>query len=289
MLLGDVQGMSSSLDSNWSGHLGIDWRVSDNTLVYAKYSRGFKSGGFFTAWTDDTSAIPVYKEEVNDAYEVGVKSNPSDELQVNAAVYFYDYQDTQGKISAPSAAAPSGYLTALGTLGDAEHTGAEVDLLWSPAQRPGFSVQLAYAWLDAEITSSDYVSFDQLSMVYSLEGLDRDFAPKTSYSVNVRQEANVTESLLGSASLTYSWRDDLAPRSSQLSDTDYGLLGQDDYGVLNLYLAIANVNEGWELSIIGENITDEVYIVRATGDDGGSYMDMLGRPATWSINARFDF
>ena len=74
-----------------------------------------------------------------------------------------------------------------------------------------------------------------------------------------------------------------------LIDTDYGLLGQDDYGVLNLYLAIANVNEGWELSIIGENITDEVYIVRAAGDDGGSYMDMLGRPATWSINARFDF
>ena len=287
--IGIVEGLTASLDSNWSGHLGIDWRVTDSTLVYAKFSRGFKSGGFFAAWTDDTSAIPVYKEEVNDAYEVGVKSNPSDELQVNAAVYFYDYQDTQGKISAPSAAAPSGYLTALGTLGDAEHTGAEVDLLWSPAQMPGFSVQLAYAWLDAEITSSDYVSFDQLSMVYSLEGLDRDFAPKTSYSVNVRQEANVTESLLGSASLTYSWRDDLAPRSSQLSDTDYGLLGQDDYGVLNLYLAIANVNEGWELSIIGENITDEVYIVRATGDDGGSYMDMLGRPATWSINARFDF
>ena len=154
---------------------------------------------------------------------------------------------------------------------------------------PGFSVQLAYAWLDAEITSSDYVSFDQLSMVYDLEGLDRDFAPETSYSVNIRQEANVTESLLGSASLTYSWRDDLAPRSTQLSDIDYGLLGQDDYGILNLYLSIANVNEGWELSIIGENITDEVYIVRATGDDGGSYMDMLGRPATWSVNARFDF
>ena len=288
-LLGSVEGLTLSLDSNWSGHLGIDWRVNDNTLGYAKYSRGFKSGGFFAAWTDDTSAIPIYKEEVNDAFEVGLKSNPSDELQVNAAVYFYDYKDTQGKISAPSAAAPSGYLTSLGTLGDAEHTGAELDLLWSPAQMPGFSVQLAYAWLDAEVTSSDYVSFDQLSMVYDLEGLDRDFAPETSYSVNIRQEANVTESLLGSASLTYSWRDDLAPRSSQLSDTDYGLLGQDDYGVLNLYLAIANVNKGWELSIIGENITDEVYIVRATGDDGGSYMDMLGRPATWSVNARFAF
>jgi iron complex outermembrane receptor protein len=289
--IGSVEGLTSSLDSNWSGHLGIDWRVTDNTLVYAKYSRGFKSGGFFAAWTDDVDTLIPYKEEVNDAFEVGVKSNPSDELQVNASVYFYDYQDTQGKRSLPADVAvnQSGTLSGLGTLGDAEHTGAELDLLWSPAQMPGFSVQLAGAWLDAEITSSDYVSYDQLGVETSLEGLDRDFAPKTSYSVNIRQEANVTESLLGSASLTYSWRDDLAPRSSQLSDIDYGLLGQTDYGVLNLYLAIANVNEGWELSIVGENITDEVYIVRATGDDGGSYMDMLGRPATWSVNARFDF
>ena len=288
-LLGDVEGLTASLDSHWSGHLGIDWRVTDNTLIYAKYSRGFKSGGFFAAWTDDTDSLPIYEEEVNDAYEIGLKSNPSDELQVNAAVYFYDYQDTQGKISAPSEAAPSGYLTSLGTLGDAEHTGVEVDVLWSPAQLPGLSVQLAGAWLDAEITSSDYFSFDQLNNVYSLEGLDRDFAPRTSYSVNVRQEASVTDSLLGSASLTYSWRDDLAPRSSQLSDVDYALLGQDDYGILTLRLAIANVNDGWELSILGENITDEVYTVRATGDDGGSYMDMLGQPATWSLNARFDF
>ena len=289
MLLGDVQGMSSSLDSNWSGHLGIDWRVSDNTLVYAKYSRGFKSGGFFTAWTDDTSAIPVYKEEVNDAYEVGVKSNPSDELQVNAAVYFYDYQDTQGKISAPSAAAPSGYLTALGTLGDAEHTGAEVDLLWSPAQMPGFSVQLAYAWLDAEITSSDYVSFDQLSMVYSLEGLDRDFAPKTSYSVNVRQEANVTESLLGSVSAAYSWRDDPISRSMQVSDKDCAVYCQDSYGHLNLRIALAHLNQGWEVALLGENVTDETYITIATGDDGGNYMDMPARPASWSVQLQYDF
>jgi hypothetical protein len=94
---------------------------------------------------------------------------------------------------------------------------------------------------------------------------------------------------LASVSLVYSWRDDLAPRDTQLSDTDYGLLGQDGYGLLNIRLALANANSGWELSILGENVTDEVYTIRATGDDGGSYMDMLGRPATWSVNARFDF
>ena len=87
----------------------------------------------------------------------------------------------------------------------------------------------------------------------------------------------------------YSWRDELSARSTQLSDTDYGLLGQDGYGILNMRLAITDESSGWELSLLGENITDEVYIIRATGDDTGSYMDMMGMPATWSINVRLGF
>jgi iron complex outermembrane receptor protein len=287
--MGDVQGFKTNLDSNWSGHLGLDWRVNDDMLVYAKMSRGFKTGGFFAGWTDNNDTLTPYKEEVNDAYEIGIKSNPSDELQLNAALFFYDYQDTQGKISTPSAAAVSGFLTALGTLGDAEHTGFELDVLWSPAQMPGFSLQLAGSWLEAEITDSDETSFDTQGVEFGLEGKDRNFSPKTSYSVAIGQDANISDSLLGSASLVYSWRDDLAPRSALLSDADYALLGLDGYGILNMRIAITNASEEWELAILGENITDEVYTTRATGDDSGSYMDLMGQSARWSLNAQFNF
>jgi outer membrane receptor protein involved in Fe transport len=210
-------------------------------------------------------------------------------LQINAALFFYDYQDAQGKISTPSAASPSGYLTALGTLGDAEHTGFELDALWAPSELPGFSVQLAGSWLEAEISDSDEISFDQLGMPYSLEGIDRDFSPKSSYSIVLRQDKELSGGLLGSAALVYAWRDDLAARSTQLSDTDYGLLGQEGYGILNLRIAVSNESAGWELSVVGENITDEIYTIRATGDDTGSYMDMMGMPATWTLNAQFNF
>ena len=254
--LGNVVGFKTSLESNWSGHLGLDWRVNENTLVYAKFSRGFKTGGFYAGWTENNDSLTPYKEEVNEAFEIGVKSNPSDELQVNAALFFYDYKDAQGKIAIPSDAAISGYLTGLGTVGDAEHTGLELDILWTPAQMSGFSLQVGAAWLDAEINESDVTTFDQLAMPYNPEGLDRDFAPEFSYSVVARQETSLSDSLMGSVSLVYSWRDDLAPRDSQLSDTDYGLLGQSDYGLLNIRMAIANANSGWELSLLGENVTD---------------------------------
>ena len=287
--LGDIQGFTTSLESNWSGHLGMDWHLNDDAMLQATFSRGFKSGGFFAGFTDNNDTLTPYKEEVNDAYEIGLKSNPSDNLQINAALFFYDYQDAQGKISTPSAASPSGYLTALGTLGDAEHTGFELDALWAPSELPGFSVQLAGSWLEAEISDSDEISFDQLGMPYSLEGIDRDFSPKSSYSIVLRQDKELSGGLLGSAALVYAWRDDLAARSTQLSDTDYGLLGQEGYGILNLRIAVSNESAGWELSVVGENITDEIYTIRATGDDTGSYMDMMGMPATWTLNAQFSF
>jgi outer membrane receptor protein involved in Fe transport len=35
----------------WGGTLGVDWRPDPDTLVYAKYTRGYKAGGFNSATT----------------------------------------------------------------------------------------------------------------------------------------------------------------------------------------------------------------------------------------------
>ena len=107
--LGDVEGFETSLEENWSGHIGLDWSVSDNTLLYARFSRGFKSGGFFAAFTDNNDQLTPYAEEINDSYEIGIKSNPTDDLQINAAAFFYDYQDAQGGIMVPSDGSPYGH------------------------------------------------------------------------------------------------------------------------------------------------------------------------------------
>ena len=286
---GAVEGFETSLEENWSGHIGLDWSVSDNALLYAKFSRGFKSGGYFAAFTDDVDTLTPYAEEVNDAFEIGLKSNPTEDLQVNVAAFYYDYQDAQGAATVESDTGFSDVLTTVTTVGDAEHYGVELDLAWVPSQLPGFSLQLAAAWLDAEITDSDEVSFDQLGNLVSLEGIDRDFSPKYSYSVNVRQEANITDSLLGSISAVYSWRDEVSPRSTQLSDVDCALICKDSYGLLNLRIALAHPGQGWEVSLLGENVTDEEYTTSATGDDGGNYMDMMGRPASWTVQLRYDF
>lgn len=283
---GGVQ-FSQSLEANLSGHGGIDWRVVDWALVYAKYSRGFKSGGFFGGFVASGEEISPYDEETNDAVEIGLKSNPSDDIQLNISAYYYNYSDVQGFAFLPSELL--GTVTRLINLGDAEHIGVEVDTLWTPSQIPGFSLQVAGSWLDAEITDSDQISVTQDLQALSIEGLDRPFAPQYSVTINARQEKEITDQLLGSLSVAYTWRDDLASRETQLNDTEFGLFGQDSFGVLNLRLALAHLDQGWEFSVLGENVTDSIYTNRATTSDAFSFMDLLGRPATWTVNLRYDF
>jgi iron complex outermembrane recepter protein len=287
--LGDVEGFETSLDENWSGHIGLDWSVTDHVLLYARFSRGIKSGGFFAAFTDNNDQLTPYAEEINDSYEIGVKSNPTEDLQINAAAFFYDYQDAQGGIMVESDGSPTGVLSTIGTVGDAEHYGVELDLLWAPSGLPGFELGVAAAWLDAEITDSDEFSFDQTGALQSLEGLDREFSPEWSYTIHARHEVTFASSMLGSISALYSWRDDPITRDMRLSDLDYGLIQMESYGLLSLRVALAHLDQGWEIALRGDNLTDEEYATISDGDGGGNFWDMPGRPASWTVELRYDF
>ena len=288
----DIEGFETSLEENWTGHIGLDWRVTDNVLLYARFSRGFKSGGFFAAFTDvedNSDQLIPYAEEINDSFEIGVKSNPSDELQINAAAFFYDYQDAQGTIMVESANSPTGILTTIGTVGDAEHYGVEVDLLWAPSSLPGFELGVAAAWLDAEVTDSDEFSFDNSGVLQSLEGIHREFSPEWSYTINARQEVTVADNLLGSISANYNWRDDAITREMSFEDLDYGLIQIDSYGLLGLRVALAHLEQGWEIAVRGDNLTDEEYATNSSGDGGGNFWDVPGRPRSWTVELRYDF
>ena len=175
-------------------------------------------------------------------------------------------------------------------MGDAEHYGVEVDLLWAPSSLPGFELGVAAAWLDAEISDSDEFSLDpDWGRSMPLEGLDRECSPESSYTINARQEVTFADNLLGSIGAIYSWRDDPLTRAMRLSDVDYGLIQVESYGLLSLRIALAHLDQGWEIALRGDNLTDEEYATMSSGDGGGSYWDVPGRPASWTVELRYDF
>jgi outer membrane receptor protein involved in Fe transport len=86
----------------WTGRIVLDWLpavdFTDETLVYASYSRGYKGGGINPAI--DTTLFPntpvVFDPEEIDAYEIGTKNQLWDNrLQANLSAFYYDYQGLQ--------------------------------------------------------------------------------------------------------------------------------------------------------------------------------------------------
>ena len=280
--------LRTRLDDNFSGHIGLNWTPNEAFLGYAKYSRGSKSGGFFGGIVATEPELGPYGAEIVDALEIGFKSQPADDLVLNGALYYYDYQDAIGYASVFNSVLQAP-VTQLANIGDAEHIGAELEVFWQPEQIDGFQVQASVSLLDAEITDSPFTDLTQSGEPYSVEGLTRDFAPSFSFFALARQEIDLGRDLSGSAQLSYSYRDDVLPRSSFGDEIDYGLGRYDGYGTLAARASLGHVRNGWEVAVSGENLTDETYLTSATGDDLGSYLVLPARPRRFRVELSYRF
>lgn len=277
------------LDENWSGHVGIDWTPTDNILWYGKISRGVKSGGFFGGFSLSDPELDPYIEETVLAYELGFKSDWLDNtFRLNGAVYYYDYSDVQGFLTVFSEVTMTA-LTKLGNVGDAQHTGVELDFAWLPRGAEGLSLSGGISWLDAELESSKtFLSQDFVTDV-PFDGLSRAYAPDLSYFVQGRFERPLGNSLLGMVQLNYSWRDDLVGKETLGTDVDGALFGIDSYGVFNARVQVGAADNRWNVAVVGKNLSDEDYLANNTFDNLGGYLQTYGRPATWAIEFNYNW
>lgn len=124
-----------------TGRFGLDYHPSDDTLLYAKYSRGFKAGGFnlgnVTALTNN-----VTKPEVLDAYEVGVKKRLSYSLFGDVTAFYYDYKNLQIPLTAFNPTT-GGTIAQFTNIDKARIFGLEAQATWRPVQA---------VWLNANLT-----------------------------------------------------------------------------------------------------------------------------------------
>lgn len=91
---GSITGASEQTTS-WTSptwRVALDHHLSDDIMLFASYSRGFKSGMYVPFTPNQAPADP----ETLDAYEVGAKIDMLDRrLRLNVSGFHYDYQDMQ--------------------------------------------------------------------------------------------------------------------------------------------------------------------------------------------------
>ena len=91
-------------EENLDPSVTVEWNPDDDTLIYATYARGTKSGGFeFFPRTTATIAVPAdlleYEEEEAVNYEVGFKTTVFDGAVVlNGAYFFTNLKGLQNQV-----------------------------------------------------------------------------------------------------------------------------------------------------------------------------------------------
>lgn len=141
-------GSATPTFSGLTARAEIDYKPTDDILLYASYNRGSKSGGFtFSTGTPFAgfetaflNGIP-YKPEVLDSYEVGLKSTLSRFSTLNLAAFIYHYKNYQ-------AFAQVGPIQSVINL-PATAKGLEAELNVRPAD--GLSLQVGASFLESKV------------------------------------------------------------------------------------------------------------------------------------------
>lgn len=138
------------LKNNWSGitgTLGLDWQPDPDTLAYAKYTRGYKAGGFNSGTTTLAPNVTT-EEETIDAYEVGLKKTFGGRLQANASAFYYDYQDIQIPITGRDPVTDLN-VTRFFNMPKARIVGFELETIWQPIEN--LQILANYSYLNSEL------------------------------------------------------------------------------------------------------------------------------------------
>ncbi|MFL5296773.1 MAG: TonB-dependent receptor [Phenylobacterium sp.] len=138
--------------SAWTGTAGLQWDPDRDTMMYARYSRGYKAGGFNVGIATTEGAFPYTGAEHANSYEVGLKKDLFDHtLQTNLALFYLDYRDFQAPVTIINTAGGIGQSQSVFlNVPKAVSYGLELEAIWAPIRNLNF--MLTYAYNDAHIT-----------------------------------------------------------------------------------------------------------------------------------------
>jgi iron complex outermembrane receptor protein len=259
----------------------LDWKPTDDLLVYGSFNRGSKSGGYtFSTGTpydpDGSQTIPraflegiPFDEETLDAYELGLKAELGGTTTLNVATFYYDYKDYQ-------AFAQFGPVQTVINL-DAELTGLEVELNSRPLD--GLTLQLGASFLDS--TVEDVPLPDGVTV----EDHELPQAPEFSANALARYEFEAFGGTIGlQGDMLYSSEFCFTVLCAPVEE-------EGSYTVFNARVGYDSGNGHWSVAAFVDNVTEEEYRVYAFDSSlfAGVVAGVYGRPRWYGLTATYRF
>jgi iron complex outermembrane receptor protein len=291
----DIRGRKRS-ENNVDWSLTAEHDFTSDIMGYATVATGTKGGGFDARFLrTNTNPFFEYEEESATNYELGLKSRLFDgSMTFNVAAFFEEIEDFQVSIFDGATA------FFVDNAAKVESKGIEVDLRWAATDHltisaAGSLLDAKYAdfrtapcWAGTDVDNrGDCVDRGLASARRDASGDSVAFAPDFSANLNFNYVRPVTKSLEGRAVLNFNYSDGYFIAADL--DPIYGY--QPDFTKVDLRLAVGDMNDRWEIALIGKNLTDE--LTSSNNNDQplvpGNGFFQTDRPRSVAIQAKVNF
>lgn len=249
----------------------VEWSPDDNTMMYASWSKGAKSGGFDARSNNPTvppavlctspgvpaGCVPAsgvgtfeYEEEDATTFELGAKLRIGDRFEMNAALYKTDFENLQ----------VSTFDGALGfnvrNAGESEIKGLEIDMRWQASENLMLTSSLAY---------TDFEFLDYFGQCFpgqapdAPDGRNCNYKGKTNEFVApwvITVGGNYTRPVFSSLALHIGLDVYYTDQYFAAPTLDPKQV-QESYYKVNGRLGIGDQDGSWDVSLIGKNLFNE--------------------------------
>jgi iron complex outermembrane recepter protein len=303
----------------WTPRVALDYKLTDDSLLYGSVAKGVKSGGQIIPGLDP--AQDIYLPEENWTYEIGSKNVLFDrKLRVNVAAFYIDWTGIQGSVARNypasgrilgvncfAACAPplpgTPAAVVIGNLGDATVKGIELDGSWFPTNALRFDYAFSYIqpeYKDGQFSQRAATSQNCDGIVCAVSTFGANGRPTAGPNIggNTLERTPKLKMSLGGQ---YDWRSEsLGIEWSARADVTY----QDKQFIdeLNLSSVPGRTLLDASLSATRDKITARLWVKNATNEEyvssaffligtGGnrtaSYVPFLGEKRTVGITFNF--
>lgn len=280
--------MRSRKSDNFMPEASLNYDLNDDVNLFVRVGKSAKAGGFASSGNFDISVLE-YDDETVLGYEAGLKSRlMGGKAELNITAFRSDYKDLQVNSFIVDPNPPNNPISIVTNAGKVKAQGIEID--GRMFVNDSVNIGGAVAFLDTNYDEFDNAPCDRdpsddtegTISGCDFTGRETPFAPDLSGSVYMNLDHNLGGdlSLIGGAKLAFS--------GSYFTDGTLEQAGrQDDWIKVDASIGIAH-EKGWELSVIGTNLTDEAVLATNQGFQG-YLIGYLEKPRQILLRAKWQY
>ncbi len=273
--------------SNFMPEAGLQFDLSENSMLYAKVSNSAKSGGFAFAGNVRPQDLEYDDEDVL-SIEAGWKSRLADgNAELNVVAFHTEFDDLQ--VNSFVFEDVGGILTTVPVVRNAAKAtsqGIEIDGRW--AATSWLTIGAALAFLNAEYDDFSEAPCNTTNNpgtgVCDLSGANLPFAADTSGNVYFDIDAPLGDSLRFIGGLNVGYSGSYHTEGTLEPDAEQG-----SWTKVSARLGIADADGRWSVAAVGRNLTDEAVLTGTQPILGQWLVGYIDPPRTLSLQATVNF